>query len=77
MKVTKHGINATLQQLFEHYLDAEMPEVYAAMAADENLYRYIKSKASLTLRSSFVWNESLLGDDFWYGIFLELKHANH
>ena len=70
-------IDATSQQLFEHYLYAGMPEVYAAMAADEDFHKYIKYKASKTLHSSFVWNDSVLGHDFWYGIFLELKHAHH
>lgn len=77
MKVTTQRTEVTTQQLFDHYLDAGMPEVYAAMAADENLYRYIKSKASLTLRSSFIWDNSVLGHHFWFGIFSELEHANH
>ena len=70
MKVTK-------QQLFEHYLEAGMPEVYAAMAADEDTGTdYVCSAASLTLIASFGWSESALSHDFWHAIFTELAYEN-
>jgi hypothetical protein len=65
------------QQFFEHYLAAGMPEVYAAMAVEENYSWKIKVNASATLVGSFVWENSALGHDFWYAIFTELKHENN
>ena len=69
MKVTK-------QQLFDRYLEAGMPEVYAAMAADENCSQKVKGNASKPLMSNFVWDKSVMGDDFWFAIFTELAYEN-
>jgi len=66
----------TKQQLFEHYLDAGVPEVYAAMAADENDgVSRVYAVASYTLTGSFLWRDSAMGEDFWYAIYKELRHA--
>ena len=77
MKVTTQRTKVTTQQLFDHYLDAGMPEVRAAMAAEEDCRENIKGNASKTLIGSFIWDDSVLGHDFWFGIFSELEHANN
>ena len=69
-------MRVTKQQLFEYYLEAGMPEVYAAMAADEDDgLTYVCIVVSSTLINSFSWNDSALGDAFWLAIFEELRHA--
>ena len=69
-------MRVTTQQFFEIYLDAGMPEVYAAMAADEDDGTdHVCASASFTLIGSFRWSESALGHDFWRAIHEELRHA--
>ena len=70
-------MRVTKQQFFEHYLEAGMPEVYAAMAANEDTDTgLIFYSASDTLMlGSFVWKESAMGYAFWRAIYEELRHA--
>lgn len=66
---------ATKQQLFEHYVAGGMPDVYAYMAAEEDMGCFIDIDAYETLWSSFVWQDSKLGHDFWMAVVMELEHA--
>lgn len=70
-------MRVTKQQFFKHYLDAGMPKVYAAMAAEEETDNgLIFYSASDTLMiGSFVWGESAMGHAFWLAIYDELRHA--
>ena len=71
-------MRVTKQQFFEHYLEAGMPEVYAAMAANEDIGTdYVYFAASSTLSGSFTWSESALGGAFWHAIYEELRHENY
>jgi len=63
---------ATKKQIFQHYLDAGMPEVYAAMAAEEDCVGHILKNPIDTLLGSFLWDDSALGHDFWWAIADEL-----
>jgi len=65
---------ATKKQIFQHYLDAGMPEVYAAMAAEEDCGRHILKTPIDTLLGSFIWDDSALGHDFWVAIVDELAY---
>jgi hypothetical protein len=71
-------MRVTKQQLFKHYLEAGMPEVYAAMAANEDIGTdYVCAAGSSTLINSFSWNDSALGGAFWHAIYEELRHENY
>ena len=65
---------ATKKQIFEHYLYAGMPEVYAAMAAEEDSAGHILKNPTDTLICSFLWENSALGYEFWWAISEELAY---
>lgn len=66
---------ATKQQIFEHYVEAGIPDVYAFIAAQEDNAGLIDKNAVETLFGSFIWGNTELGHDFWFGIIMELQNA--
>lgn len=65
-------MKATKQQIFEHYVKAGMPDIYAFIASEEDCVGHILKNPIDTLLGSFLWDDSALGHDFWWAIAEEL-----
>jgi hypothetical protein len=64
---------ATKKQMYEHYVAAGMPEIYAFMAVQEVGGNYLDTHVSETLLGAFIWRKSKLGFEFWDAVHSELE----